>query len=43
MIPQRCGVWATANKMIINIYKTKETVFRRPNPRLEVDFPDLPV
>jgi len=26
--------WADENRMVINILKTKETVFRRPNPRL---------
>ena len=26
--------WATENKMVINLHKTKEIVFRRPNPRL---------
>ena len=26
-------VWATQNKMVINFLKTKEMVFRRPNPR----------
>ena len=29
--------WAQINKMIINIAKTKELVFRRPNPRLTLD------
>ena len=30
-------MWATKNKMIINIAKTKEIVFHRPNPRLHID------
>ena len=30
-------LWAIINKMIINITKTKELVFRRPNPRLQLD------
>jgi hypothetical protein len=30
-------LWATNNKMTINIAKTKELVFRRPNPRLQLD------
>ena len=25
--------WADENRMVINILKTKEIVFRRPNPR----------
>jgi len=25
--------WASLNKMVINFQKTKEIVFRRPNPR----------
>ena len=29
--------WAHINKMIINMDKTKELVFRRPNPRLTLD------
>jgi len=29
--------WAQTNKMIINMVKTKELVFRRPNPRLTLD------
>jgi len=29
--------WAQTNKMIINMAKTKELVFRRPNPRLTLD------
>ena len=28
--------WATENKMVINLYTTKELVFRRPNPTLFV-------
>ena len=28
--------WARDNKMILNITKTKEIVFRRPNPRLSL-------
>ena len=27
--------WAEENKMILNLQKTKEIVFRRPNPRLD--------
>jgi hypothetical protein len=34
--------WASDNKMVINISKTKEIVFRRPNPRLDVYLPTLP-
>jgi hypothetical protein len=34
--------WASDNKMVINISKTKEIVFRRPNPRLDVYLPNLP-
>jgi hypothetical protein len=28
--------WATKNKMIVNLTKTKEMVFTRPNPRLSI-------
>jgi len=28
--------WAEDNKMVINLLKTKEIVFRRPNPRLHI-------
>ena len=28
--------WAMENRMVVNILKTKEVVFRRPNPRLDV-------
>jgi hypothetical protein len=31
------ALWASNNKMIINIDKTKEIVFRRPNPRMHID------
>ena len=31
--------WAEENKMILNLQKTKEIVFRRPNPRLDI-YPD---
>jgi len=34
-------LWALRNKMIINVSKTKEIVFRRPNPRVSVDLPAL--
>ena len=34
-------LWALRNKMIINASKTKEIVFRRPNPRLSIDLPAL--
>ena len=34
--------WAANNKMIININKTKEIVFRRPNPKMDFDLPSLP-
>ena len=34
--------WATDNKMILNITKTKEIVFRRPNPRLSLHPSPLP-
>ena len=30
-------LWAINNKMIINITKTKELVFHRPNPKLQLD------
>ena len=33
--------WARKNKMIINMLKTKEIVFRRPNPRLCIMPPPL--
>jgi hypothetical protein len=33
--------WASSNKMVINLAKTKEIVFRRPNPKLDI-FPTLP-
>ena len=29
-------LWAANNKMIINMSKTKELIFRRPNPRLQI-------
>jgi len=34
--------WARDNKMILNITKTKEIVFRRPNPRLSLHPSPLP-
>jgi len=34
-------LWALRNKMIINASKTKEIVFRRPNPRASIDLPAL--
>jgi hypothetical protein len=34
-------IWAKRNKMLINDSKTKEIVFRRPNPRIIVDLPVL--
>ena len=34
-------LWASRNKMIINVSKTKEIVFRRPNPRIRIDLPAL--
>jgi len=34
-------VWALRNKMIINVCKTKEIVFRDPNPRASIDLPAL--
>jgi len=34
-------LWALRNKMIINAFKTKEIVFRRPNPRASIDLPAL--
>jgi hypothetical protein len=33
--------WAAANKMTINITKTKEIVFRRPNPKIDLHLPSL--
>jgi len=35
--------WAKDNKMILNITKTKEIVFRRPNPRLSLHPSPLPI
>ena len=46
MVPENCDVtagteikhvqeWASRNKMSLNLSKTKEIVFRRPNIRLE--------
>jgi hypothetical protein len=32
---------ASSNKMVINLAKTKEIVFRQPNPKLDI-FPTLP-
>jgi len=34
--------WAKDNKMVLNINKTKEIVFRRPNPRLSLHPSPLP-
>jgi hypothetical protein len=34
--------WAAINKMTINMAKTKEIVFCRPNPKLYVTLPSLP-
>jgi len=31
--------WAAENKMVINLHKTKQIIFRRPSPRLYV-YPD---
>jgi hypothetical protein len=28
--------WAAANKMTVNMTKTKEIVFRRPNPKIDL-------
>ena len=33
--------WAESNKMILNLFKTKEIVFHRPDPRLY--FPPVPL
>ena len=33
--------WAARNKMVINFTKTKEIVFHRPNPRMELDITSL--
>lgn len=33
--------WASSNKMVINLAKTKEIVFRRPSPKLDI-LPALP-
>ena len=33
--------WAVRNKMVINVSKTKEIVFRRPSPRVNIDLPSL--
>jgi hypothetical protein len=30
--------WAAANKMTVNMTKTKEIVFRRPNPKIDLHF-----
>jgi hypothetical protein len=34
--------WANLNKMIINLEKTKEIVFHRPNPKTDLLIPPLP-
>jgi hypothetical protein len=34
--------WAALNKMTINMAKTKEIVFRCPNPKIDVYLPSLP-
>jgi len=34
-------LWADNNKRLINLLKTKEIVFRRPNPRLSAPFISL--
>ena len=34
--------WTKDNKMMLNIIKTKEIVFRRPNPRLSLHPSPLP-
>jgi hypothetical protein len=31
--------WAAANKMTVNMTKTTEIVFRRPNPKIDLHFP----
>jgi len=33
--------WATVNKMILNLLKTKEIVFRRPGPKRLHTFPSV--
>ena len=33
--------WASVNKMIINLLKTREIVFHRPNPKLVIYPPPL--
>jgi hypothetical protein len=35
--------WSTENKLVINLLKTKEMVFHRPNPRLFIPPPPLSV
>jgi len=35
------NVWATVNKMILNLIKTKETVFHRPGPKGFHMFPSV--
>lgn len=34
--------WADLNKMIINLGKTKEIVFHRPNPKIDLLIPSIP-
>ena len=34
--------WTALNKMTINMAKTKEIVFRCPNPKINVYLPSLP-
>jgi hypothetical protein len=31
--------WASSNTVVFNISKTKEAVFRRPNPEMGLQFP----
>jgi hypothetical protein len=35
-------VWAVANRMTVNMTKTKEIVFRRPNPKIELYLSTFP-
>jgi len=33
--------WAEKNRMVINVAKTKDIVFKRPNPRLYITSPSI--
>ena len=43
-LPEEFGhinVWATVNRMILNLIKTKEIVFHRPGPKKLYMFPSV--